>query len=285
MDDKMRRIAANDLSISTNTPAASSDISTDAAATKATSDSLCPVCRGAGYYVLDVPYGHPQFGRLVACHCKDEELQRLRAQKLLQMSNLEPFRNKTFANFDRSVPGVQRAYARALEFARHPRGWLVLIGGYGCGKTHLAAAIANEVLEVNYEVLFTVVPDLLDHLRSTFGPTSEIAYDERFEQIRSAKLLILDDLGTENATPWAREKLYQIINHRYNYALPTVITTNREPKDIDPRVLSRLEDTELCPERIMIDAGDYRRLNSTQRQGARKPRNEPPGRSGPRSTW
>lgn len=235
--------------------------------------------------MLDVPYGHPQFGRLVACHCKDEETQRLRAEKLLRMSNLEPFRTKTFANFDRAIPGVQRAYARAVEFARMPKGWLVLIGGFGCGKTHLAAAIANEVLEINYEVLFTVVPDLLDHLRSTFGPTSEVAYDERFEQIRSAKLLILDDLGTENATPWAREKLYQIINHRYNYALPTVITTNREPKDIDPRVLSRLEDTELCPERIMIDAGDYRRLKAGQRQPTRKPRAESPPRSGPRNTW
>lgn len=227
--------------------------------------------------MLDVAYGDPNFGRLIACHCKDEETQRLRGEKLLRISNLEPFRDKTFENFDRTMPGVARAFTRAFEFARNPRGWLILYGGYGCGKTHLAAAIANEVLKLNYEVLFTVVPDLLDHLRSTFGPNSEVAYDERFEQVRNAKLLILDDLGTENATAWAREKLYQIINHRYNYSLPTVITSNRDPKDIDPRILSRMEDAVLCPERIIIEAGDYRRLSVEQRFSTRKRRAE--GRS------
>jgi DNA replication protein DnaC len=162
------------------------------------------------------------------------------------------------------------AFKRALDYANHPTGWLILFGNYGCGKTHLAAAIANKVINGNCEVLFTVVPDILDHLRSTFGPTSEVAYDDRFEQIRNAKLLILDDLGTENATPWAREKLYQIINHRYNYALPTVITSNREPKDIDPRIRSRMDDRVLCLEQIMIGAGDYRLLTAEQRSGTRK---------------
>lgn len=243
-------------------------------------DPNCPTCRGAGFYVRDVHYGHPDFGQLIPCHCKDDEMQRLRSQKLLKISNIEPFRDKTFENFDRGIAGVVRAYSRAVEFARNPRGWLILYGGYGCGKTHLAAAIANEVLKMNSEVLFTVVPDLLDHLRSTFGPHSEIAYDERFDQVRRAKLLILDDLGTENATPWAREKLYQIINHRYNYALPTVITSNRDPKEIDPRILSRMEDVALCPERIMIEAADYRRLGVEQRFSARKRRAE--GRTGQR---
>jgi DNA replication protein DnaC len=229
--------------------------------------------------VRDVHYGHQEFGKLIPCHCKDDEMQLLRSQKLLKISNIEPFRDKTFENFDRSIAGVVRAFSRASEYARNPRGWLILYGGYGCGKTHLAAAIANEVLKMNSEVLFTVVPDLLDHLRSTFGPNSEVAYDERFDQVRKAKLLILDDLGTENATPWAREKLYQIINHRYNYALPTVITSNREPKEIDPRIRSRMEDVALCPEQIMIEAADYRRLSVEQRFSTRKRRAE--GRPGP----
>ena len=89
-------------------------------------------------------------------------------------------------------------------------------------------------------MLFTIVPDLLDHLRSTFGPSSEVEYDERFETIRDVALLVLDDLGTENTTAWAREKIYQIINHRYNYQLPTVMTTNVWPHGIEPRVASRL---------------------------------------------
>jgi DNA replication protein DnaC len=109
------------------------------------------------------------------------------------------------------------------------------------------------------------VPDLLDHLRSTFGPSSEIEYDQRFEDIREADVLILDDLGTENTTPWAREKLFQIINHRYNFALPTVITSNRKPEEIDPRIFSRMSDRALCEEHIIIDAADYRRLPIAQR--------------------
>ncbi len=192
-----------------------------------------------------------------------------RSQKLLRISNLEPFRDKTFENFDSSITGVSSAFKRALDYANHPTGWLILFGNYGCGKTHLATAIANKVLNGNCEVLFTVVPDLLDHLRSTFGPTSEVAYDERFEQIRNAKLLILDDLGTENATPWAKEKLYQIINHRYNYALPTVITSNRDPESIDARIRSRMNDVVLS-EQFLIEAGDYRRLTVEQRSGTRR---------------
>ncbi len=181
------------------------------------------------------------------------------------MSNLDPFRDKTFESFNADVSGVRRAYVRAMEYAKRPQGWLILFGNYGVGKTHLAAAIANEALRRNYRVLFTIVPDLLDHLRSTFGPSSEVEYDERFETIRDVALLVLDDLGTENTTAWAREKLFQIINHRYNFALPTVITSNRKPEDIDPRIFSRMSDRTLSEEHIMIDAADYRRLTVQQR--------------------
>jgi DNA replication protein DnaC len=227
--------------------------------------AVCPRCKGAGYVVLDVPYGHPDFGQLQACQCTSAERLRLRREKLLRMSNLGPFTEKTFETFDAGVPGTQRAFARARAFAEHPAKWLILMGNYGCGKTHLAAAIANAVLGQGYEVLFAVVPDLLDHLRSTFGPSSETAYDERFEQVRGAYVLILDDFGTENATPWAREKLYQIFNHRYNFRMPTVITSNRKPEEFDPRIYSRMTDRELCDEITIIDAGDYRKLSPAQR--------------------
>ena len=68
--------------------------------------------------------------------------------------------------------------------------------------------------------MFIVVPDLLDHLRATFSPTSGATLDRVFEQVRTAPLLILDDLGTESATPWAREKLFQLFNHRYGAGCP-----------------------------------------------------------------
>jgi DNA replication protein DnaC len=73
-----------------------------------------------------------------------------------------------------------------------------------------------------------------------------VPYDTRFEEIRSSELLVLDDLGTESATPWAREKLYQILNHRYAARLPTVITTASTIKDLHPRLRTRMLDRRRC---------------------------------------
>jgi len=212
-----------------------------------------------------VPYGHPNFGKLMPCVCKQQELSQRRAEKLYEISNLGPFSDKTFENFNPAVPGVQGAFYAAQKYAERPQGWMVIFGNYGAGKTHLAAATANELLNNHYRVLFAVVPDLLDHLRATFGPSSEVEYDERFEAIRDVQVLVLDDLGTENTTPWAREKLFQIVNHRYNHTLSTVFTSNRKPEDIDPRVFSRMSDRALCNQHIMIEAGDFRRMTMDQR--------------------
>src|SRR5262245_3549961 len=265
MDDKMRRIAPSDLSMLRNIPTEPTATFSDAAAIPPTSEPNCPHCGGAGYYKEAVPFGHPHFAVLFPCECKLAEKEQRRVEELEQLSNLELFCDKTFESFNPDIPGVRRAYLRAVEYARRPQGWLILFGNYGAGKTHLAAAIASVALRRQTRVLFAIVPDLLDHLRSTFGPSSEVEYDDRFETIREVPLLILDDLGTENTTPWAREKLFQIINYRYNDALPTVITSNRKPEDIDPRIFSRMSDRVLCEEHIMIDAADYRRLSIQQR--------------------
>ncbi|HMN60761.1 MAG TPA: ATP-binding protein, partial [Anaerolinea sp.] len=85
---------------------------------------------------------------------------------------------------------LERAFGLAQEFAEKPRGWLVLSGTYGCGKTHLAAAIGNYQASQGQPPLFVVVPDLLDHLRSTFDPAAGVGYDERFEQVRTAPILV-----------------------------------------------------------------------------------------------
>jgi DNA replication protein DnaC len=102
-----------------------------------------------------------------------------------------------------------------------------------------------------------VVPDLLDHLRSAYAPDSELDYNDFFEGIRQAQLLILDDLGTQISTQWAREKLYQLFNHRYMNRLPTVITTNNSLDEIDGRLASRMSDPVIstC---VTIDSRDFR---------------------------
>jgi DNA replication protein DnaC len=206
-----------------------------------------------------VPVGHPNFGRIFPCECKVREREDKLIDDLRRLSNLDAFADRTFENFDHEIEGLSGAYAAAVQYARNPHGWLFLHGNCGCGKTHLAVAIALHAMQrQKMSVLFAVVPDLLDHLRATFDPSAGVAYDDRFNAVRNAQLLVLDDLGTENTTPWAREKLYQIFNHRYNEQLPTVITSNQDFRKIEERVLSRLLDTRLTTY-LHVDAPDYRR--------------------------
>jgi DNA replication protein DnaC len=226
---------------------------------------VCPICSGIGYLVKDVPVDHPDFGRLYPCRCTLERLEGVRAKKLRRLSNLDYLEHMTFEGFipeGRALNPVQRdnlrrAYESAVKYAREPQGWLLLRGGYGSGKTHLAAAIAHHRLRVNQPALFVVVPDLLDHLRASYSPASTTSYDQRFEEIRTHPLLILDDLGAESNTPWADEKLFQVFNYRYNARLPTVITTNCEPEDIEIRIRSRLNSPDLV-HTVSITAPDYR---------------------------
>lgn len=219
---------------------------------------ICPFCGGAGFVRLDVPVGHPSFGQPVPCKCKERELEERhrveeerRLKELDRFFSLDPFKSKTFATFNPNAMGASEAYNAARKFAEDPDGaqnrWLVLMGAPGTGKTHLAAAIANHRLSVGSSVFFAVVPDLLDHLRSAFAPSSEVPYNEMFETIREVEMLILDDLGAQNSTAWATEKLFQLINHRYNYRMPTVITTNVQAfQRLDERIASRLSDPTLA---------------------------------------
>ena len=211
---------------------------------------VCGVCSGRGWLTTDVPPGDPQFGRFVLCECQEPRVDEERYSRLLRYSNLGALSRFTFETLRPSSDGpddsrYNDAYQAAESYAENPSGWIVFTGPYDPMKVRLAAAIGNRCLERGYVVLFVHVSDLLDHLRATFSPSSEMAYSELFDQVRNTPLLVLDDLGSHSTTPWAEEKLRQIVNQRYNAELPTVITTTGELSEVDPYVLSRVQSPDL----------------------------------------
>jgi DNA replication protein DnaC len=233
---------------------------------KSLGDPNCPYCGGLGYLRAEYPVGHPDFGKLTICSCREGEISKHYISKLFSFSNLNELKELTFENFEpqgriglgeHQASSIEYAYNQAVHFAQSLKGWLLLQGKYGSGKTHLAAAIANFSVEKGVQTLFITVPDLLDSLRFTYNDP-EATFEERFEEIRQCQLLILDDFGTQNATSWAQEKLFQIINYRYINQLPLVVTTNLSLMEIEGRIRSRLEDPELVT-RVFINAPDYRR--------------------------
>ena len=245
LGDILKRIAAN-ASLQTATPNGSEPRDDNAPS--------CSICGGQGWVRRRVSVYHPDFGQLFPCECLQERNRSQLRTRLQRYSNLGHLADISFATLrNRAVSefGRRRLWERALqaseEYAASPDGWLVLSGPGGSGKTSLAAAVANLRLHNEQPVFFITVPDLLDHLRSAYAPESPMSYDQLFEQVRNNPLLILDDLGAQNTTPWAQEKLLQVLNHRFNGKLPTIVTLQCPVEDLDPGLRTRLQAQTLLP--------------------------------------
>jgi DNA replication protein DnaC len=239
---------------------------------------VCPQCKDWKWLRANVPYGHPQFGKLVECECLLQKRREKRQRQLFSLSGLPDMPD--FPTLDTFLPhmaGVAQAYEVVCAFvslmtsvqkanvqSRQRRlqelGWIVLLGPVGVGKTHLAIAVTMAAIDAGIITLFAIVPDLLDHLRAAYKPDAEVTYDELFERMKTAELLVLDDLGTQRSSPWANEKLFQLVNHRYLHRLPTMVTLNgRAWEQLDERLQSRLSHQNLVELVDLRGATDYRR--------------------------
>lgn len=184
--------------------------------------------------------------------------------------------------FDTYTPraGAQKALAAAREVAAKDRGGLVLCGPAGTGKTHLAVAMVADMITrwleayptaaVEHEgpdgiyvtrrpelvVRLVSVPSFLDLLRSRIRFADAV---DPLPDLVAADLLVLDDLGREKVTDWASERLYVLVNERYNALRPTVVTSNFGPDVLADRgydaVVSRLVEGAAA---VVITASDYR---------------------------
>jgi len=250
------------------------------------SDWECPYCHDTGYIVRRGPEGHPDIGKVYECRCLAEKRKRAAVQRLREMSGitdveLEQWRFETFdpqrvqplkgKSAGPAVRFMEKAVALVREWAADPQGWLVLQGEVGCGKSHLAFAVANYRIQQNQPVYVAAVPDMLDVLRAAYNAVREDEFERRFTVLKETPLLILDDLGSEKGSEWAVERLFILLNYRYQKRLPLLVTTNDSlgpDSRLDRRILSRLGDGAMAKNgfsRILrLPVGDFRPYNELE---------------------
>ena len=199
-----------------------------------------------------LPSGEPDYSRLVSCSCSRDDIDKKRMQRLQAISNLGSLSKLTFDNLLPSGrsndPVSQKLFQLALDeirkFAENPQGWIVMAGPVGSGKTHLACAVANYRISKGHPAFYITAAELLDHLRAAFSPSSEVEYDELFEQIKDSPLLVLDNLNYSATTAWSKGKLDQLLEHRFNSKLPTLITTSMPVEEFDNDYAGHIDDPE-----------------------------------------
>lgn len=224
---------------------------------------VCLACGGTGFVTRNVAWDHPDFGKPLPCaNCTQPPSVE---QIGLAMGFNAEMQSKTFERWD-FKKGSQQHYDTALAFAEgRLTPWLLVVGNYGVGKTYMALCIANHRIYGRERVKFVASEDLLKTLRSGYqamNPNFQSLDDETmgrlnaerkdyetlYAEFRAVPLLVIDDLGRENLTEWAREQLEGIIGYRYERKLELVVTCN-DPKKLEaqmPRVADRLMDKGVC---------------------------------------
>jgi DNA replication protein DnaC len=184
------------------------------------------------------------------------------------------FKEKTFKAWQKREDmqhAFDAAYRYTMFWDKHLKDGtgMLMFGPVGTGKSHLAAAIVNELIPREVTAIFQGAPELLRLFRATYDAESKVKEAELMQALVEADLLVVDDIGAEKWTEYTEALLYQIIDARYRDKRPLVVTTNLSlttppllETAIGPRALDRLIET--C-ELIEVGGTSYRKEEAIRR--------------------
>mgnify|MGYP006423259887 CR=1 FL=1 len=199
---------------------------------------------------------------------REEAIKKAKKKKIMENFNQcklgKRFYKRDFGTFevnDENKTAYKTAinYSKTFENRIKDGKGIIYSGRYGTGKTHLAAAILKKIIEQGYSGLFISTPTLISKFKQSWDKNNELKEHELINSMQEVDLLLLDDLGSENPKGWIRERLFTIINSRYEKMLPTVITTNCDLGEISEQLGGRIESRiyEMC-KGVRLNGKDYR---------------------------
>ena len=224
------------------------------------SNENCETCHGLGYLRYDVDREDPNFGKHMMCPapgCLKESWEAYRqGGEFLQTKGVaRP--QQTFETF-RKLQGTEMAYQAMKLWAEGTKEFTLLLiyGGVGNGKTHLASAATILLNQNGTDCRYFIVGELMSALRGTIARGGDV--EEEINTVRRFDALILDDYKPDLGTPFEQDVMERIINHRYAFCLPTVLITNVDVELLPERVKSRF--LEKCLGKVVVNDGkDFRK--------------------------
>lgn len=178
---------------------------------------------------------------------KAENLQREReVRELFSISDIgDRYKDASFETFQ-PRPGAESSFKIALHYAENFDDFglesILFWGIPGNGKSHLAAAIHNELIRKHRVIVFISMPDLLEKIKSTFNKQSKESESQILKALNLCDLLIIDDIGAEKTSEWVQEIIFRIVDSRYRRKKPILATSNLEPKLLSDRIGARAYD-------------------------------------------